>query len=66
MQVFSRSVFASLCCLMKACNFQEEYNYCNTLNVNIENGLFTAVMILFINDLFDSLNCCGYERYQLT
>ncbi|XP_045781419.1 uncharacterized protein LOC123878308 isoform X2 [Maniola jurtina] len=65
-QVFSREVFAALQNRMKTYeDLQLVHNY-SVPSVNIDNGFFTAEIILFINDLFDSLNCAGHTRGELS
>lgn len=44
-------------------DLQIVHNY-TVPSVNIDNGYFTAEILLFFNDLFDSLNCFGNDRGQ--
>lgn len=64
-QVFSRQVSSSLTVYMKSLlQLREEHGF-SIPGMDIDNGLFTADILLFINDLFESLNCFGHTRGKL-
>lgn len=49
---------------MKSLLYLREHEYAAP-NKNVESGLFIAEVILFINNLFDSLNGFGYSGNKL-
>ncbi|XP_045772182.1 uncharacterized protein LOC123872097 [Maniola jurtina] len=64
-QVFSRDVAHCLRIQMKTYQqLQLEHGYCPP-SVNIDNGLFTAEILLFIHNLFSSLNSSGHSSSEL-
>nr|XP_034825122.1 uncharacterized protein LOC117982810 [Maniola hyperantus]XP_034831122.1 uncharacterized protein LOC117988122 [Maniola hyperantus] len=64
-QVFSRDVAHSLRIQMNTYRqLQLEHGYCPP-SVNIDNGLFTAEILLLIHNLFSSLNSSGYSSTDL-
>ncbi|XP_023950207.1 uncharacterized protein LOC112054598 [Bicyclus anynana] len=64
-EVFSNTVYISLSMYLKTCErFRMDHNYI-VPPINIDNGFFTAEIILFMNNLFDSLNGGGHKSTSL-
>ncbi|XP_045763701.1 uncharacterized protein LOC123866291 [Maniola jurtina] len=61
-RVFSREVALTVSMRMKTyMDILTIDDYC-TIPVNIDDGIFITEIILFINNLFDSLNGCGHSK----